>query len=233
MKKTKYNDSQIPIDFSFITTKNFENYIPGPNIEIINALVEFSNTIKSSIIMLKGKKGSGKSHLCRAVYHASPKNIILLDSKNINEFYDINNSTDDILIIDNIDSLIQNHNCEEKIFAFINEFILNKKNILITSSLRLNEIDFQIPDLTSRLKWGLSFKINELNDEEKIQVLKKYALERGFLLPAHVCDYIMSHFTRDLYFLCNSLKFFDEKSLSLRKKITIPFIKSIIKYKDN
>ena len=59
MKKTKYNDSQIPIDFSFITTKNFENYIPGPNIEIINALVEFSNTIKSSIIMLKGKKGSG------------------------------------------------------------------------------------------------------------------------------------------------------------------------------
>jgi len=33
--------------------------------------------------------------------------------------------------------------------------------------------------------------------------------------------------------LCNSIKYLDQKSLSLKKKITIPFIKQIIDLKSN
>ena len=42
---------------------------------------------------------------------------------------------------------------------------------------------------------------------------------------------IMNHYKRDLFFLCNCIKFIDETSLSLKKNITIPFIKKIIGYR--
>ena len=230
MKKTKLNNNQIAMNFSFITNKHFYNYIAGNNKSIIDALSSFSSSNKTNIIFLRGNKSSGKSHLCRAIMNTSKKNILYLASDDIKT---VNVFEYDLLIIDGIDKLLSNYLCEEKIFSIINDFILEKKNILVTSTAKLNQIDFKIPDLESRLTWDLIFDISELNDQDKIKVLKKYAKERGLLLSSSVCDYIMTHYKRDLYFLCNSIKFLDEKSLSLKKNITIPFIKNIIKLKDS
>ena len=229
MKKTKLNNDQIPINFSFITNKHFYNYISGNNKSIIDALSSFSSSNKTNIIFLRGNKSSGKSHLCRAIINTSKKKILYLASDDIKT---VNVFEYDLLIIDGIDKLLSNYPCEEKIFSIINDFILEKKNILVTSTTKLNQIDFKIPDLASRLTWDLIFDIRELNDKDKIKVLKKYAKERGLSLSSSVCDYIMTHYKRDLYFLCNSIKFLDEKSLSLKRNITIPFIKNIIKLKD-
>ena len=229
MKKTKLNNDQIPINFSFITNKHFYNYISGNNKSIIDALSSFSSSNKTNIIFLRGNKSSGKSHLCRAIINTSKKKILYLASDDIKT---VNVFEYDLLIIDGIDKLLSNYPCEEKIFSIINDFILEKKNILVTSTTKLNQIDFRIPDLASRLTWDLIFDIRELNDKDKIKVLKKYAKERGLLLSSSVCDYIMTHYKRDLYFLCNSIKFLDEKSLSLKRNITIPFIKNIIKLKN-
>ena len=229
MKKTKLNNDQIPINFSFITNKHFYNYISGNNKSIIDALSSFSSSNKTNIIFLRGNKSSGKSHLCRAIINTSKKKILYLASDDIKT---VNVFEYDLLIIDGIDKLLSNYHCEEKIFSIINDFILEKKNILVTSTTKLNQIDFRIPDLASRLTWDLIFDIRELNDKDKIKVLKKYAKERGLSLSSSVCDYIMTHYKRDLYFLCNSIKFLDEKSLSLKRNITIPFIKNIIKLKN-
>jgi len=229
MKKTKSNNDQIPINFSFITNKHFYNYILGNNKSIVNTLSSFSSSNKTNIVFLRGNKSSGKSHLCQAIINTSKKRILYLASDDIKT---VNVFEYDLLIIDGIDKLLPNYLCEEKIFSIINDFILEKKNILVTSTTKLNQIDFRIPDLASRLTWDLIFDIRELNDQDKIKVLKKYAKERGLSLSSSVCDYIMTHYKRDLYFLCNSIKFLDEKSLSLKRNITIPFIKNIIKLKD-
>ena len=149
------------------------------------------------------------------------------------EFIEIEDNVPSILIIDNVDLLLENYKTEEKIFTLVNEFILRNKKILVTSTSDFKKLKFQIPDLLSRLSSGLTFKINELDDLSKIKVLKKFASERGLFLSPLVCDYIITHFKRDLYYLCNSIKYLDQKSLSLKKKITIPFIKQIIDLKSN
>ena len=68
-----------------------------------------------------------------------------------------------------------------------------------------------------------------LDDSEKINLLHKIAKNRGWILPDKVSKFILNHFDRDLYFLCNVIKSIDERSLSEKKNITIPFIKKIIK----
>lgn len=231
MRETKVKKDQIPINFSFISSKSFDNYIVGNDNFIIEFLMKFQDNSLGAIIFLIGKKSSGKSHLCSAIKATSTKSIAFLNEMNIKKTSFDEILSHDLLIIDNIDKIINNHNSEESLFAVINEFILNKKNILVTSTLPFDRIQFQLPDLSSRLKWDQVLTIPELTDDGKIKVLQKIAIERGWDIPNNVCDYIMNHYKRDLYFLCNCIKFIDETSLSLKKKITIPFIKKIIDYK--
>jgi len=231
MKETKLNKDQIPINFSFIAEKSFDNFVLGKNSIAIELLKDLTISNRTNIVFIRGNHSSGKTHLCLAVNNLTNINIFILDRKNILliDFQDILKY--DFLIIDDIDFLITNNNHEENIFALINEFILMKKSMIVTSTEKLNDISFTIPDLASRLRWDQIIEIPELNDSDKIKVLQKNAYERGWNLTPKVCDYIMTHYKRDLYFLCNCIKFIDETSLSLKKKITIPFIKKIIEYK--
>jgi DnaA-homolog protein len=231
MKETKLNKDQIPINFSFIADKSFDNFVLDKNSVAIELLKDFTIANRTNIIFIRGNHSSGKTHLCLAVHNLTNKSIFILNRNNIAsiDFQDILKY--DSLIIDDIDFLIANNIHEENIFALINEFILMKKSMIVTSTEKLNNINFTIPDLASRLKWDQILEIPELNDSDKIKVLQKNAHERGWDLTPKVCDYIMNHYKRDLYFLCNCIKFIDETSLSLKKKITIPFIKKIIEYK--
>ena len=218
MKETKLNKDQIPINFSFIADKSFDNFVIGKNSITVELLRDLAISNRTNIVFIRGNHSSGKTHLCLAVNNSTNKSIFILNRKNILSASLQDILKNDSLIIDDIDFLI-------------NEFILMKKSIIITSTEKLNNINCTIPDLVSRLKWDQILEIPELNDDDKIKVLQKNAYERGWNLTPKVCDYIMNHYKRDLYFLCNCVKFIDETSLSLKKKITIPFIKKIIEYR--
>tara|TARA_B100001564_G_C20401371_1_gene561368 strand:- start:48 stop:743 length:696 start_codon:yes stop_codon:yes gene_type:complete len=231
MKETKVKKDQIPINFSFISEKSFKNYIIGKDSLILDTLIDLSTGSSARTVFLIGKKSTGKSHLCSAVKLLTKKSTSFLDEGCIVGVDYEKILTCDLLIIDNIDKIISDHNLEEKLFALVNDFILNKRSMLITSTQPLTNTCFKLPDLSSRLQWDQVLTIPELTDINKIHVLQNIAQERGWSLPNNVSDYIMSHYKRDLYFLCNAINFIDETSLSLKKKITIPFIKKIIQYK--
>ena len=231
MKETKLNKDQIPINFSFIADKSFDNFVIGKNSIALELLKDLTVSNRTNIVFIRGNHSSGKTHLCLAVNNSTNKSIFMLNRKNILSASIQDILKNDSLIIDDIDFLITNATHEENIFVLLNEFILMNKSIIVTSTEKLNNINFTIPDLVSRLKWDQIIEIPELNDDDKIKVLQKNAHERGWNLTPKVCDYIMNHYKRDLYFLCNCIKFIDETSLSLKKKITIPFIKKIIEYR--
>jgi DnaA-homolog protein len=231
MKETKLNKEQIPINFSFINNKSFENFVIGKDSITVKILRELTISDRASIIFIRGNHSSGKTHLCLAMNNATNKNSFILNKKTMPSINIQNISKYNFLIIDDIDCLLANFSDEESIFTLINEFILMKKIIIITSTKKVDKIIFKIPDLASRLKWDQILEIPELNDDDKIKVLQKNAYERGWNLEPKVCDYIMNHYKRDLYFLCNCVKFIDEASLSLKKNVTIPFIKRIMEYR--
>ena len=229
--KTKSNKEQIPINFSFISNKSFCNYIAGENEIILKALKNLSKEKKANIVFLRGDKSTGKTHLCLATLENFIGKKYYLSPSNIDEFESLNFSLLEFIVIDDLDKIIIEFNQEERIFSIINDLILRKKSILITSTKHLNNIKFTIEDLKSRLVWDQIFEISELDNSMKIEVLKKLSKDRGWTLTSQVCDYIMNHYKRDLYFLCNAIKSIDEKSLSMKKNITIPFVKKIMNYK--
>ena len=104
---------------------------------------------------------------------------------------------------------------------------------MISTIKSLEDIDFTKKDLKSRLSSNLIFNIKEFSDDQKIKVIKKITEDIGWTIDENVCQFIMNHYQRDLFFLCNVLKSLDENSLALKKRVTIPFVKSVIQRSNN
>ena len=220
---------QLPINFSFYEIKSFFNYIPGNNIFIIETLRRVANENSHNLIFLVGATSSGKTHLCSSTYEESKKNKLYYTVENISKLNRENIEYLELLIVDDFDIIINNYNLEEKLFYIINDLMIRKKSIFLTSSVPISEIKFKLKDLKTRVCSDQILEIKELDDSEKIDLLHKIAKNRGWTLPDKVSKFILNHFDRDLYFLCNVIKNIDERSLSEKKNITIPFIKKIIK----
>ena len=99
--------------------------------------------------------------------------------------------------------------------------LIANQNSLQTSKIRL-------PDLRSRLAWGLVLQLNELDDEAKITTLQQQASLRGFELPYTVASFLIARCARNLHDLHHLLDKLDRASLAAHRKITIPFVKSIL-----
>ena len=100
--------------------------------------------------------------------------------------------------------------------------------IFAKSTADIDNCSITLRDLTSRLQSDKIFNINDLNDEDKIKLMMFYCSERGLEVPEKEINYIINNCSRDLYFLCAFIKTIDKTSLSMKKRITIPFIKKVI-----
>ena len=179
------------------------------------------------LILIYGNKSSGKTHICEALCNTYLDSVTLIDSKSklsnlvSPDFYEL-------LVIDDLDKLISSKQDEESLFNLINNQILYKKPVVISSSKDVNDCGIQLKDLSSRLLSDKIFTISDLSDSDKIDMMTLYCSQRGLEMHERVLEYIMNHCSRDLYFLCALIKNLDIVSLSMRRKITIPFIKKVV-----
>jgi len=217
--------NQIPIDFGFFNVKTFDNFIIGNNKKLYNSL---QNLIGSDeLILIYGTKSSGKTHICEALCNEYLESVTFINNKPKlsglapRDFYEL-------LVIDDFDQLISSKQDEESLFALINNQILNKKPAVISSSKDVKDCGIHLKDLSSRLLSDKIFTISDLSDSDKLDMMILYCSQRGLEIPEKVLKYIMNNCSRDLYFLCALIKNLDIVSLSMRRKITIPFIKKVL-----
>lgn len=221
---------QIPISFGFYTKKTFSNFIVGNNLDLYTSLLNINKD--KQLILIYGEKSSGKSHICEALTHLDLGHYL-----NINENTQLDNidchAEYDLIIIDNLDKIILKNNCEEKIFSLINNQILNNTSAVVTSTKDIDKCNLKLNDLSSRLISDKIFNIKDLNDEEKIEIMMSYCSDRGLEVSEKVLNYIINNCSRDLYFLCAFIKTLDHVSLSMKRRVTIPFIKKAISLHTN
>ena len=217
--------NQIPIDFGFFNVKTFDNFIIGNNKKLYNSL---QNLIGSDeLILIYGTKSSGKTHICEALCNEYLESVTFINNKPKlsglapRDFYEL-------LVIDDFDQLSSSKQDEESLFALINNQILNKKPAVISSSKDVKDCGIHLKDLSSRLLSDKIFTISDLSDSDKLDMMILYCSQRGLEIPEKVLKYIMNNCSRDLYFLCALIKNLDIVSLSMRRKITIPFIKKVL-----
>jgi DnaA-homolog protein len=85
-----------------------------------------------------------------------------------------------------------------------------------------------IPELRTRLGWGLVFQLHGLDDAEKRAALSQHAETLGFRLEPPVADYLLNHTARDMQSLLRVLEALDRYSLETRRPITLPLLRQLL-----
>tara|TARA_B110000003_G_C16486199_1_gene471669 strand:- start:573 stop:905 length:333 start_codon:yes stop_codon:yes gene_type:complete len=105
----------------------------------------------------------------------------------------------------------------------------NKNNLMLTSKLNMSQINFELPDLKSRLLSMPQVNIGFPDDRLLKNLLIKQFLDKGILVEMDVIDYLIKRIDRSFEAISKLVAKIDFKSLEKAKKITIPFIKNTIK----
>ena len=203
-------------DYNFQENINELNfYVNSTNIDAFKGVLNKNN----NNILLTGPLKSGKSFL--GSLWIKKNNSIKYSHNNFD--YIINNYNN--VFVDDIDKNIN----EEKLFHIINHCLLNKLKILLTSNLNINQINYKLSDLSSRIKTFIFFKINKPDDDMLLNILTKLFIEKQFIINSHeIFSYILKHANRsydDMFKIVDKL---DTLSLEKKRQLTIPLIKEIL-----
>jgi DnaA family protein len=131
-----------------------------------------------------------------------------------------------LVAIDDLQEVMGDADWEEALFHLYNRIRDRQSHLLIGANTPPAQCGGKLPDLVSRLSWGITYQVETLSDEEKVQALILRARQRGFDLLDDVAVFIMNRGPRDMAGLCQILDQLDQASLKEKRKLTIPFVKS-------
>lgn len=227
---------QLPLAINLNDEATFSGFCWRGNEELQAQLLNILSGKDIPLFYLWGSTGSGKSHIlqgCCQFVDTKNETSIYLPLRLLKEFGpQVLHGIDEhfLVCLDDIDAIAKDKAWEEELFHLYNRIKDSGKTILVISgNSSPNQTAIILPDLRSRLAWGLVWQIHELSDEDKINTLQSLAVKRGFKIPATVCHYLINRSARNMHDLHDLLNRLDEASLIAQRKITIPFVKSILK----
>jgi DnaA-homolog protein len=226
---------QLTFTFPNQDETTFERFYPGSNEIAFQLMQNFVNQTRIFCAYLWGAPGSGKTHLLQAACTAQNKKNN--ESAAYLSLRDLNHLSSSVLqalqhyalvCIDDVNLICQKSNWEEALFHFYNQLEANQGHLIFSSNQTPKNLLIQLPDLKSRIGASFILELKPLSDPEKLHVLKEKANNRGFSLPENVLTFLINHFPRDMGKLVNILDALDSASLTEKRQITIPFIKTIL-----
>ncbi len=230
---------QLPLQFEFQSNQNFVSFFPGNNVESVKHLLDFVTGGQEQQIYLYGEAGLGKTHLMQACCQKARE----YDKSIFYYCFDRDSLRDpnmlegleglDIVCLDNIEQIAGLKDWEQSIFNFYNRHRDNGKQLLASADCQPQNLPFQLPDLKTRLAWGLTLKLQPMNEEQMVKALSHKAKYMGIDLAENVSAFLLLHYARDLPALWALLEKLDHASLAAKRKLTIPFLKQIMREQDD
>ena len=208
----------------------FESFFAGTNDHIYKLL----QTNEQKFLWIAGEKGTGKTHLLQAKINQINNNqskLMYLPMSELNQLSpEILDDMDqmDLICIDDIHLVLGSKIWEEKLLDLY-ERIQNTKTVFIVSSKDSPQGgNFLIQDLLSRYSTALVLRLNVLKNMDVVRAIQLHAKIRGFDLSDDAAKFLLRRVRRDVCSLVEVIKILDYESLAKKRKLTIPFIKSVL-----
>jgi DnaA family protein len=217
---------QLILDIIDPPAPSFENFVTAANAELINALhVLINQADPTPQLYLWGATGSGKTHLLQACVKLAQATGMSAAYLNAVDFADADTENLALIAIDNVEQLDAEN--QIKLFNLINQVREGRGRLISAGMVAPMQLPLRV-DVTTRLGWDLIYQIQPLSDADKLQVLTHHAQDRGLSLQAHVAEYLIHHWRRDLPSLMAALDSLDRYSLQTQRAITVPLLKEIL-----
>lgn len=185
-------------------------------------------------LYLFGASGCGKSHLLYAACVQAQEmgltsqllaleHVQQLDARVLDDLEHL-----DLVCLDNIQAIAGDLSWQTAVFDLYNRMAEQGKCLIIVANEPPMQLGFRLADLVSRLQACTSFQLRLLSDSEKQRLLQLKAHVRGIELPSEVARYLLNRQQRDIRALVAILDQLDQASIVHQRKITIPFVKTVL-----
>lgn len=183
-------------------------------------------------VLVYGASASGKSHLlqgiCRHADEAGQRAIYLSDLSTLQANVLEGLESADLVCIDDVQALIGKPDWELALFHLLNACKDAEAKLVLATAVPPKELMAQLPDLSSRLRAAYQVMTDELDDEQKLEVIRRKAHRLGFEMNEEVCRFILARSRRDMRHLAHLVEQLDIETLQKQKKVTIPFVKQAL-----
>jgi len=246
-------NQQFPLALKLDGSATFSSFWSAADGELINALQALAAPEDASAagwLYITGGQGSGVSHLLQACVALATEHKLSAMYLSLNELLmasdaDASSNTTqaidamvgyfdglenfDLLCIDDIECLLGQPFWQEQLFYLI-EKLKNRSDarLVLGSHSLAAELDFDLADLKSRLKWATGFQLSVLSDEQKTQALQFKAERLGLVMSDEVASFLMNRCSRNMADLSELLARLDQQALSSGRRLTIPWLKTVL-----
>ncbi len=212
----------------------FENYYTAQNGTLIQALKNAARGEGERVTYFYGSGGQGCTHLLQASCHEAKRHKLSAVYIPLTSLADYTPEilegleSVNLICIDDVHLIAGKPVWEEAFFHAFNRIYDAGGTLVMTANVAPKSLNIALPDLLSRLSWGGVFQLQPLTDTEKLTTLVMRAERRGMVLSDEVGKFILNHCPRHMSTLFAALEALDKTSLVEQRKLTIPFVKSVL-----
>ena len=226
---------QLPLALRWPRRQRFEHFHAGENAAAVEALRAAAGSASAPWVFVAGPLGSGRTHLLIAACQAAIDDgrtaqylpLAGLRGSRADAIRGIAGS--DVLAIDDLDSVAGEGDAEHALFDTFNRYRAEGCTLLFAATAAPATLGVALPDLRSRLGSLTQAVLKPLGDEQRRQVLREQAAGRGIELDDTVLDWLFAHHARDLGTLLDLLDTLDRASLAAQRRVTVPFLRNLLK----
>jgi DnaA family protein len=215
-----------------------EDFVAGKNAAVLEALRELVEN-DEQCLFLSGPAGSGKTHLLNAVcnlassqgqqvFYIAPGRLPVEAAAGLAGLDQV-----DLVCVDDIDLCAGQRAWEEALFHCFNRLRGQGGSLVASSSTRLSALEFSLPDLASRLGWGLRLQLQPLDEQGKTEVMHRWAQAHAINLPEEVQSYLLRRGARSLPVLMEHLEAVRVAALAGKRQITVPLAREVLQSRSN
>jgi DnaA family protein len=225
---------QLPLGVRIPDRAVFESFLPARNREAVEHATRIATGETLGALWICGPAGSGKTHLLQAICaRASGKGpaaylpLTGLAKLGVGVLEGL--SQLDCVCLDDLDAVIGELEWERGLFGLLREVEDRGGRLVASAQAPAALLTWKLPDLGSRFAASAIFQLRVLDEKEQQDALQLRAKLRGFELPEETSRWLQRRFPRDMRTLYELLDTLDEAALVAQRRLTVPFIRSVLR----
>lgn len=214
------------LTFSIDHAESFapEDYVVSDSNRPAYELVQSWPQWSSHAMWLSGPAACGKSHLAAIWQQRSNAAHVTLQAE---EMYQTEASP--AFLIDPLEA--SDSASQERLFHLLNHCQMHQRSLLIVSHVTPKALACERPDLQSRIRSLPHAALRAPDDVLLRAVWMKRLADKQLQVDAGVIEYLMRHCDRHFEAVRQWVEWLDRASLSQKRDITIPFVKTLLSQK--
>ncbi len=206
---------QLTFDLPLDPRYGREDFLVSPSNEQAYARIESWPDWPDTILLLRGPRGSGKSHL--ASIWAETAHAWTADSSEVTQDKVPHLISNGALAIEDVD---RSERDEAALFHLLNLARERKAFVLLTCETPPDHWGLKIPDLLSRLRLAPGIVLDAPDDALLRAVLVKLFVDRQLVVDTSVVDYIALRIERSLAKAAEFVTLLDKEALSRGRRVS-------------